>query len=130
MTATANAEDISDYFFQLCKEVKENGNNSVTIFLDNNSTHKDKMRYNLWCMLNANETTSDFKVKYVNIAPYSPDYNLAEYAIHLLRLNVLHHCSAKSTLDDRAEMIRNYLKNNHLFSKDGVENTINRILQL
>lgn len=130
MTAAAKSEDVSEYLFQLCKKLKENGSNSVTIFLDNNSTHKDKMRYNLWTELKMDEDTIDFKVRYVNIAPYSPDYNLAEYGIHLLRLKVLHHCSAKSTLDEKAVMIQDYLKNNQLFPEGGIKNTINHILNL
>jgi hypothetical protein len=130
MTQTAKSEDIADYLVQVCKDIKNDGSNSVTIFLDNNKTHKDRMRYKLWQTLKADENTVDFKVNYVDIAPYSPDYNLAEYAIHLLRLNVLHHCSPKLTLDEKIEMIQNFMQNNHLFSKVGLENTVNHILNL
>lgn len=130
MMPSSKADDVADYLSQVCTKIKNDGNNVVTIILDNNRTHKDKMRYNLWLALKSNELMIDFIVKYVYIAPYSPDYNLAEYAIHLLRVNVLHHCSPKLTLDDKETMVRNYLQNNHLFSKPGLENTLAHILNL
>ena len=115
---------------KICIELKKDYKDILTIFLDNNSSHKNAFQYNLWLALKSNEVTSNFKVNYEYIAPYSPDYNLAEYAIHLLKLNVLHHSSPKLTLEEKEIMIKNYLKNNHLFTKDGVKNTINHILKL
>lgn len=88
------------------------------------------MRYNLWLSLKSNKDTEDFKVNYEYIAPYSPNYNLAEYAIHLLRLKVLHHSSPKLSLSEKDDLIKNYFKNHHLLDAIEVENIINHILNL
>ena len=130
MTQTAKAEDVSEYFYKLCLNLQSKGNSTLTIILDNNRTHKDKMRYHLWHLLKSNKDTINFKVNYMDIAPYSPDYNLAEYAIHLLRLNILHYCHANLSLNQKEQMIQDYFQNNHLFTETGVKNIINRIIEL
>jgi transposase len=130
MTVTAKAEDVANYFLQLLSDLRREGCNSASIILDNNPSHKDKMRYILWQSLKSIESMIDFKVNFINTPPYSPDYNLAEYAIHQLRVKVLHHCSAKLTLEERETLVQNYLKCNRIFSEAGITNTINHILAL
>ena len=37
------------------------------------------------------EIKDKIQVEFLHTPPYSPDFNLAEYIIHLLRLRFLHH---------------------------------------
>ena len=130
MSSVAKAEDIANYFLQIFSDVRKEGNNFATVILDNNPSHKDRMRYTLWQSLKSIESMIDFKVNFINTPPYSPDYNLAEYAIHLLRTKVLHHCSEKLSIEERELLIQDYLVNNHIFTVNGTNNTINHILAL
>lgn len=41
----SKTEDVSDYFAQLSQDCVKEGSNQLTIILDNNSTHKDKMKF-------------------------------------------------------------------------------------
>ena len=36
-------------------------------------------------------------IEFIHTPAYSPDFNLAEYEIHLLRLEHLHHLSSSAT---------------------------------
>ncbi len=40
----SKTEDVSDYIAQLCQDCVSKGFNKLTVILDNNSTHKDKMK--------------------------------------------------------------------------------------
>jgi transposase len=129
LSKTAKADDLVEYFYSLCVDLYIDGYKKLTVILDNNQTHKDKMRYNLWQYLKSNTTINDFQIRYINIAPYSPDYNLAEYAIHQIRLKILHHCSEKMNIEERESAILNYLSKYHIFNS-GVSNIINHILSI
>jgi hypothetical protein len=130
LTNKAKTEDVADYFYNLVIDSKNEGYNKMTVILDNNPTHKDKMRYMLWLKMRSDYRLQDFKVEYINTPAYSPDFNLAEYMIHLLRLKLLHHLPSNLTLNDIEEKISNYLSNNQLQNKKKVRNTINRIYTL
>jgi hypothetical protein len=130
LSKEAKTEDIVDYFYHLSIDVKNEGCDLLTVFIDNNSTHKDKMRYNLWLKMRSNPVLQDFRVLFINTPSYSPDFNLAEYIIHQLRLKLLHHLPAKTTLTDIADKIRTFLKKGQLQTQEQVRNTINHILKL
>ena len=51
LVPTAKTEDIALYFGELCKDSIREGMKHLTIILDNNSTHKDKLRRYLWAEL-------------------------------------------------------------------------------
>lgn len=130
LTAKAKTEDLVDYFYDLALDTQRAGDHQLTIILDNNSTHKDKMRYNLWLKVKAHPDLQDFRLKFINTPSYSPDFNLAEYLIHQLRLTLLHHLPADVTLADVETKIINFFKNNHLQTPQQIANTINHILKL
>ncbi len=126
----SNAEAVGDFFYDLALTVKKEGYSSMRITLDNNSTHKDKMRYYLWLKLRSNPELHHFRVQFNNTPAYSPDFNLAEYIIHQLRLQLVHHTPVNTTLDELQTTILAYLDTHQLQTKEQINNTINHILKL
>jgi len=126
----AKTEDLVDYFYGLALDTRQEGYHQLTVVLDNNSTHKDKMRYNLWLQVKAHPELQDFRLKFINTPSYSPDFNLAEYIIHQLRLKLLHHLPANVTLADIETKIVAFFKTKQLQTPQQITNTINRILNL
>ena len=88
------------------------------------------MRALLSTMMRSNPELNDFNVKFMYTPRYSPDFNLAEYLIHQLRLQVLHHQPSNLSLNDMIQTIMNYLSTHKLQSEDQIKNTINHILKL
>jgi transposase len=130
LTPKAKTEDLVDYFYDLALQAQKEGFNQLTLILDNNSTHKDKMRYYLWLKLKTKPELLHFRVNYLYTPTYSPNFNLAEYIIHLIRLNLLHHLPANVTLDDIKNKISNFFLLNQLQTPLQILNTINHILKL
>jgi transposase len=130
LTPTAKTEDLVDYFYDLALATHQDGFNQLTIIMDNNSTHKDKMRYSLWLKAKNQPDLQDFQFKFINTPSYSPDFNLAEYIIHQLRLALLHHLPAEVTLSDIKDKIANFFKDNQLQTPQQITNIINHILKL
>jgi hypothetical protein len=75
----AKTEDIALYFGELCKECIQAKIKHLTIILDNNSTHKDKLRRYLWAELFTSGIHEQITVEFVYTPPYSPNFNLVEY---------------------------------------------------
>lgn len=130
LTPKAKTEDLVDYFYSLALDTHQEGYHQLTVVLDNNSTHKDKMRYNLWLQVRATPDLQDFRLKFINTPSYSPDFNLAEYIIHQLRLKLLHHLPANITLADIETKIVAFFKGKQLQTSQQITNTINHILKL
>ena len=65
----------------------------MTIILDNNSTDKKKIKYQLKFHLINARISDKIVVDFIHTPTYSPNFNLVEYIIHLLRLKLLHHLS-------------------------------------
>jgi transposase len=130
LTPQAKTEDLVDYFCDLAVDTRQAGYQQLTVIIDNNSTHKDKMRYQLWLKARSLSDLQDFRFKFINTPSYSPDFNLAEYIIHQLRLALLHHLPAEVTLSDIEAKIVNFFKDNHLQTPQQIANTLNHILKL
>ncbi len=130
LTPTAKAEDLVDYFCDLALATQRDGFKQLTVIMDNNSTHKDKMRYALWLKTKSLPELQDFHLKFINTPGYSPDFNLAEYLIHQLRLSLLHHLPAEVTLADIQNKIINFLKDHHLQTPQQIAHTLNHIFKL
>ena len=130
LTPQAKTEDLVDYFCDLALDTRQEGYHQLTIIIDNNSTHQDKMRYHLWLKARSLPDLQDFRFKFINTPSYSPDFNLAEYLIHQLRLALLHHLPANVTLSDIEAKIVNFFKGNQLQTPQQIANTINHILKL
>jgi hypothetical protein len=99
LVPTAKTEDLALYFGELCRDCVQEKIKHLTMILDNNSPHKDKLCRYLWAELFTSGIDEQITVEFVYIPPYSPNFNLVEYLIHLLRFRLLHHLpTSTSTL--------------------------------
>jgi hypothetical protein len=69
-------------------------------------------------------------VEFIHTPPYSPDFNLAEYLIHLLRLEFLHHLPLGVSMQQIQEKLENYFQLHHLQTPEQIQNTIQHIYNL
>jgi len=67
------------------------------------------------------------KVEFLHTPPYSPDFNLAEYEIHLLRLLKLHHLPADTTIPDIEKRLENVKS---LMDPNQISKTLDHIISL
>ncbi len=95
----AKAEDIAAYFAHFCHDSLQENCTKIDIVLDNNSTHTQKMKGLLYDYLLSREICDTLEVNLLHSPAYSPDFNLAEYEIHLLRLQKLHHLPSTVTME-------------------------------
>ena len=130
LKSKAKSEDIASYFGLLCDDLSGQGYRKVTIILDHNSTHKDKMKFQLETLMSALEINSRIQVEFLHTPAYSPDFNLAEYIIHLLRLKFLHHLPLNITIDQIEEKLRDYFFSDRLQTPKQIRNTIRHICDL
>lgn len=72
----------------------------------------------------------DIAVELIYTPPYSPDFNLAEYLVHQLRLKVLHHQPVDMTIELVCKKLEEYLQLNQLQSPEQIQNTIAHICSL
>jgi hypothetical protein len=130
LKSQAKTEDISSYFAELCRDCVQQGFSKVSVILDNNTTHKKKMRNLLDAQLIELGIKGDIEVEFIYTPPYSPDFNLVEYLVHQLRLKVLHHQPVGMTIELVREKLENYLKVNQLQTPQQIQNTIAHICSL
>ena len=122
----ANSETIALYFADLARLLQAKGFEKLDVFLDQNSTHKNKMQ-GLFKDLTAELT---IKVRFHFIAAYSPKLNLVEYAIHLIRQKVLHHADCKKSLKDFEKYIESLCENQKIMTKQNIINVLCHIEEL
>jgi len=125
-----NSENVAEYFHHLAVDTKRAGYTCLTVIIDNNSMHKDKMRYELWLRMHDQHELDGFRVRFIDTPRYSPELNLAEYSIHQLRLRLFHHLPSRPKIDELCQNIRNSLKREQLQTKEQIQATINHILKL
>lgn len=70
------------------------------------------------------------EVRFHLMAPYSPALNLVEYAIHLIRLRVLHHADCKRSLTDFETLVKELCDNQKVLTKDQIVNILEHIESL
>lgn len=126
----SKTEDVSDYFAQLSQDCVKEGFNKLTIILDNNSTHKDKMKSQVKIHLENLKIENKITIDFIHTPTYSPNFNLVEYIIHLLRLRLLHHQSADINLQQIQEKLDSYFKFNQLQTSEQIQNIIEHICTL
>jgi transposase len=95
----AKTEDISSYFAEFCRDCVQQGLRKLSVILDNNTTHKQKMRNLLELQLTELGIKEKLEIEFIYTPPYSPDFNLVEYLIHQLRLQLLHHQPVGITIE-------------------------------
>ena len=77
-----------------------------------------------------NPELNGFKVKFLHTPAYSPDFNLAEYLIHQVRLKLLHHQPTGLKLEEVIHHVMSQIKQQKLQTETQIRNTINHILKL
>ena len=99
-------EDVSDYFLQCYQDCLREGFEKLSIILDRDSTDKKKMKSQLKFHLINAQISDKIVVDFIHTPTYSPNFNLVEYIIHLLRLKLLHHLS----LDVNIQQVKGYFR--------------------
>ena len=94
----------------------------VIFYLDQNSTHKIKMKYNL-ALLDKLNIVIEFRY----IPSYSPKLNIVEYLIHRIRQKKLHHAPHSRNLKDVVVELKDFLHLKLPFSVDSIYNTFDHI---
>jgi DDE superfamily endonuclease len=97
---------------------------------DNNSTHKDKLRRYLWAELFTSGIDEQITVEFVYTPPYSPNFNLVEYLIHLLRLRLLHHLPIGTSIEQVEMRLLTFFETQQLQTPIQISNTIQHIYNL
>mgnify|MGYP001791423109 FL=1 len=87
---------------------------------------KSQVKIHLENLKIENKITIDF----IHTPTYSPNFNLVEYIIHLLRLRLLHHQSADINLQQIQEKLDSYFKFNQLQTSEQIQNIIEHICTL
>lgn len=126
----SKTEDVASYLALLCDDMAREGCQKINIILDRNPTHKDKMRNQLKQLFDRLGLTGKIEVEFIHTPAYSPDFNLAEYLIHQLRLKVLHHLPADTTIGDIQTRIENYFSTHQLQTPEQIKKTIQHIYKL
>jgi len=80
--------------------------------------------------MSALQIKDKIKVEFLYTPPYSPNFNLAEYIIHLLRLRFLHHLPLNVTIEQIKEKLSDYFSSHQLQTPKQIENTIRHICGL
>jgi len=99
---------------------KQAGYTLLTVIIDNNSMHKDKMRYELWLRMHEQHDLDGFRVQCIDTPRYSPELNLAEYSIHQLRLRRFPHLPSRPKIDELCQNIKDSLKKKQLQTKEQI----------
>jgi len=123
----SKTEDVAKYLADLCEDAYKEDIEKLIITLDNNSTHKEKMKKQLAEHLKTSGTGKKLEVEFIHTPAYSPDFNLAEYEIHLLRLKKLHHLPSNVTI---AEIEKKLEDVKILMNSEQILNTLNHIFSL
>lgn len=129
LSAEAKSEDVSLYLAELCLDCIELGIKKLTIVLDNNPTHKQRMRSQLSEHLVQMGVVDEIELEFIDVPPYSPKLNLVEYVIHLLRLRFLHHLPLGTTLLQIKQQLEQWLQNRQFLSAGQVQKTLNFIFK-
>lgn len=126
----SKTEDVSEYFASLASDCVQNEYEKLSIILDNNSTHKIKMQLQLQAHLTNLNIQDKIIVEFIYTPPYSPNFNLVEYLIHLLRLKFLHHLPLGANIQQIQEKLENYFQYNQLQTPHQIQNILNHICNL
>jgi hypothetical protein len=125
-TKEAKTEQVAAFFIDLVTEYDKRGKHRLDIFLDRNRAHKTKMQ-----TMVAEQTASlPIEVRFHLMPAYSPKVNVVEYAIHLIRLSVLHHADHKNSLADFEQKIRLLCQSGAILSKTQIINLLGYIEEL
>lgn len=110
---------------ELATELQTHGYEQVTLYLDRNTTHLQKMQTSY------HQQTAHLRIqiRFVHFAAYSPALNLVEYAIHWLRQHSLHHACCSQRLAQVNERLAEVVKGG-IFTAEQIINILVHIENL
>jgi len=126
----ARALDLVPYFRDLALDTYHQGYHTLSVILDNCVTHKDTLRYEVWQAIRAEPELQTFDLRWEDTPAYSPALNLAEYLIHQVRLQLLHHCPTTYSLADIQTRLLTLVQDTVLLTPAQIKNTLNHIFGL
>jgi hypothetical protein len=122
----AQAQQVAEFCLILAQNAQNENKKALKIVLDNNKTHLKKMKTIFGQLAIENQIT--VTVSWIHTARYAPKYNLAEYAIAILRKKATHHLPTDFTIDQVCHRINRILNEEEIMTKQQVHNTIDHIL--
>jgi hypothetical protein len=122
----AQSQQVAEFCLRLALEDQKNGITCLHIVLDNNKTHLQKMKTIFETLAQGQHLT--IRVSWIHTARYAPKYNLAEYAIAVLRKKALHHLPTDFTIEQVCSKIDSIIENENIMTQQQVFNTIDHIL--
>lgn len=131
ITPDGKSDMVAWFLHQLVQDAHAEGYTRLTILLDNNATHHDLMRYLLWLRVRSQPELQAFPVDFFYTPAYSPDYNPAEYLIHLIRLKLLHHLPTGTALAAVAHKLeQRFTEATSFLTPQQVANVLRHIIHL
>lgn len=122
-----NARKVAFFMLRLAKKYAKMGKEQVFVVLDNAKTHKTKMRGLLDELMQKTGLAKKIKLKFIDTPAYSPDLNLAEYQIQLIRKEYLHDHPPEMELNEIKQRLRDKLEHEKLQTPKQLQNTIQHI---
>jgi len=123
-----NSLYVACFLLSLVLIAEKKGMETLYIILDNCPSHKKKMRKYLYNFMELLDL--EIKVEFIDTPRYSPKFNLSEYIIHLIRLNILHHQPADMKIDEIEKRLKRKLKEKQLQTREQIQNTVRHIFKL
>jgi transposase len=127
---SAKTPAVAHYLADLIADTMKEGYTRLTFVLDNNPTHKKKMRTLLEEELSKRNLQKNISLSFIYTPPYSPKLNLAEYLIHILRQRLLHHHRYNTTLTDLIQRVVDFLACDSLQTPQQIAATLRHIIKL
>jgi hypothetical protein len=126
-TKVATSDSVAKHMINTLRKSLARGITNLTIVLDNNTNHRQKMKAKVYRWLKKQPT--QLELTFLHTSPYSPKINLAEYLIHLLRLKVLTRLPVGLSIQQVTYRIHRYLKKHQyqLMSPTQIFNTLRHI---
>jgi len=122
----AQATQVADFLGKEAVRYYQLGYTKLTVVLDNNPNHHKKMKAKVYAYLKTR--VKGFHIRFLHTASYSPDLNLAEYMIQLLRKKVTNH--HQWSITQLRWRLQNYVRNTQLQTSQQIKNTLNHIFTI
>lgn len=119
---TMRSDSVALCLQHTAQDLQQNGFEKVIFFLDQNTAHKNMMRYNLALLPRLN-----IRIEFRYFPPYSPKLNIVEFLIHRIRQKKLHHAPHSRNLPEITADLKEYLNHKKTFSIESIHNTLDHI---
>lgn len=128
LSSHAQSDDVARYMAHLTEEMDKLGVERLEVVLDQNTTHKQKMQQLFQEELTKLSLLERRKIKtevfFTYLPAYSPQLNVVEYAIHLLRQRCLHHRPYNMKMPQIEQHIREELLKRKLLNPGQITNIL------